>query len=210
MDIFEKHHIIPKSLGGKDNKTNIVKVSPKEHFILHKLLVKCVEEEYFQKMSSALFMMHLSNKKQTGRNYQKEILKARKILKFDQNWQKGEKNSNYGLKWLKFDELKIQMKINKLETFNYIEQGWVYGRNMKYKNITKERNQNIKNKKRQEKIKKIQENSKELHEKIYQEWCDSGLTFSKFCKINNYSRVNLGTRLRKKYNKTISTHSSVG
>jgi hypothetical protein len=36
----EAHHVILKSLGGKDEDDNIVIVTPREHFILHKLLTK--------------------------------------------------------------------------------------------------------------------------------------------------------------------------
>jgi len=39
----ESHHIIPKSIGGKDKRTNKTYVSAREHFILHWLLTKmCV------------------------------------------------------------------------------------------------------------------------------------------------------------------------
>jgi hypothetical protein len=36
----ERHHIIPKSLGGTDDATNLVTLSAKEHFICHLLLTK--------------------------------------------------------------------------------------------------------------------------------------------------------------------------
>jgi len=36
----EKHHIIPKSLGGSDKKINLVNLTLKEHYIIHLLLVK--------------------------------------------------------------------------------------------------------------------------------------------------------------------------
>ena len=36
----EKHHILPRSLGGLNNKDNIVKLTAKEHFIVHMLLCK--------------------------------------------------------------------------------------------------------------------------------------------------------------------------
>jgi hypothetical protein len=36
----EKHHIIPKCLGGLNNKDNIIKLTAKEHFICHRLLVE--------------------------------------------------------------------------------------------------------------------------------------------------------------------------
>jgi hypothetical protein len=36
----EKHHIIPRCLGGDDNKDNLVNLKPEEHLIAHLLLVK--------------------------------------------------------------------------------------------------------------------------------------------------------------------------
>ena len=36
----EAHHIIPKSLGGADNDSNIVVLTPKEHYVAHHLLAK--------------------------------------------------------------------------------------------------------------------------------------------------------------------------
>lgn len=39
----EKHHIIPKCLGGSNSKENLVKLTGREHFICHLLLVKMVE-----------------------------------------------------------------------------------------------------------------------------------------------------------------------
>lgn len=37
---FENHHIIPKCMGGKNFKSNIVKLTFREHYIAHKLLYK--------------------------------------------------------------------------------------------------------------------------------------------------------------------------
>lgn len=36
----EKHHIVPKSLGGSNAKSNLVELTPKEHYIAHMLLYK--------------------------------------------------------------------------------------------------------------------------------------------------------------------------
>jgi hypothetical protein len=38
--IFENHHILPKSIGGGNNKENLVLLTPKEHYICHRLLVQ--------------------------------------------------------------------------------------------------------------------------------------------------------------------------
>lgn len=37
---FEKHHIIPKHLGGSNKKENLVKLTLREHFVCHLLLAK--------------------------------------------------------------------------------------------------------------------------------------------------------------------------
>jgi hypothetical protein len=41
----EKHHIIPKSLGGSNRKDNIVQLTGREHFICHWLLTKMVDHK---------------------------------------------------------------------------------------------------------------------------------------------------------------------
>jgi len=41
---FERHHILPKCMGGKD-KNNIVYLTPEEHYVAHQLLVKIYPNE---------------------------------------------------------------------------------------------------------------------------------------------------------------------
>lgn len=36
----ETHHIVPRCMGGTDNKDNLVELTPEEHYIAHQLLVK--------------------------------------------------------------------------------------------------------------------------------------------------------------------------
>lgn len=36
----EQHHVIPKCLGGQDEYSNIVRLTPEEHYLAHQLLVK--------------------------------------------------------------------------------------------------------------------------------------------------------------------------
>lgn len=55
---MEKHHIIPRSLGGsRKNKDNIVSLTPKEHFICHLLLTKMTTGQHQYKMLKALTML---------------------------------------------------------------------------------------------------------------------------------------------------------
>ena len=53
----EKHHIIPKSLGGSNAKSNIVSLTAREHFICHMLLPKMVDGIQRQKMIHAWWAM---------------------------------------------------------------------------------------------------------------------------------------------------------
>ncbi len=68
----EIHHIIPKSLNGTNNKNNLVKLTKKEHFICHLLLVKMTTGKDKSKMVFASNRM-LSGKDRyvpCGRIYQ--------------------------------------------------------------------------------------------------------------------------------------------
>lgn len=53
----EKHHIIPKCMGGDNHNNNLVELTAKEHFVCHLLLVKMVQPEYKQKLTHALWAM---------------------------------------------------------------------------------------------------------------------------------------------------------
>ena len=41
----EKHHILPRCMGGTDESTNLVNLTPEEHYVAHQLLVKMYPEE---------------------------------------------------------------------------------------------------------------------------------------------------------------------
>lgn len=53
----ERHHIIPKSLGGDNSPTNIAILTAKEHFVCHLLLTKMVESTLRAKMVYAFHGM---------------------------------------------------------------------------------------------------------------------------------------------------------
>jgi hypothetical protein len=58
----ESHHIIPRSLGGSDNKENLVDLTAREHFICHWLLVKIYSGDSKAKMIYALNGMKRNGK----------------------------------------------------------------------------------------------------------------------------------------------------
>jgi hypothetical protein len=58
----ERHHIIPQSLGGSNEKDNLVDLTAREHFICHWLLIKMTEGEDRSKMLYALNGMRAGNR----------------------------------------------------------------------------------------------------------------------------------------------------
>lgn len=52
---YESHHIVPRSMGGGNEKSNLVLLTPREHFIAHRLLTKIYPSS--KEMKFAVFMM---------------------------------------------------------------------------------------------------------------------------------------------------------
>ena len=100
----ERHHIVPRSLGGTDDKENITFITAREHFVCHWLLIKIypVGEAHW-KMLNALRMMRAENPNQkryntkiTSRVYAKlkeeySLIQSERVT--------GENNPMYGKKW---------------------------------------------------------------------------------------------------------------
>ena len=77
-DVYsEKHHIIPKCMGGNNDKENLIKISGREHFILHWLLTKMVDGHYRYKMLEA-FSIFSNNKNRNIRFTSRQIESMRK------------------------------------------------------------------------------------------------------------------------------------
>ena len=53
----EAHHIIPKCLGGSDDKTNIILLTAREHYIAHLLLRRIYPGTY--SLAFAVEFMHV-------------------------------------------------------------------------------------------------------------------------------------------------------
>lgn len=68
-DGMERHHIVPRSLGGSNKKENLVLLTPREHFIAHRLLIKIYVGKDRAKMVYALHRMMSNNAKQTRDNF---------------------------------------------------------------------------------------------------------------------------------------------
>lgn len=112
----EKHHIIPKSMGGSDESSNLVDLTAREHFICHLLLPKMTEGEHYHKMLRAYVIM--SGREIYGSKkyafYREEFSKiAGKSGELNPMWgvdRSGEKNTFFGKKHSEETKRKISEK----------------------------------------------------------------------------------------------------
>jgi len=112
--IYEIHHIIPKCLKGTNDKYNLVKLTPREHYMVHMLLCKFTQSYAKHKMLYAFNAMRYIKSK--GRDYKINSRIAQKLrlelkhskktkLKMSES-QKGNKNA-LGIKRNKETRLKM-------------------------------------------------------------------------------------------------------
>jgi len=108
---FEKHHIIPQSIGGSNKKINLISLTAKEHFICHRLLTKFLTGEAKMKMSFATWIMMTNNNphqkryKVTSRMYEivkKEMVAVQRTDEYRKKISEGiKKSSNIKPVWNK-------------------------------------------------------------------------------------------------------------
>lgn len=130
----ECHHIIPRSLGGKDDPDNLVELTAKEHFICHLLLPKMTIGEHHYKMVYAFVIM--SGRKTYGSRryafYREEYAEINSKLRSGKGngmWgidRSGEKNTFFGKKHSeetkqKISEAQKQRKKERPESFKTYE-----------------------------------------------------------------------------------------
>lgn len=124
---FEKHHIIPRSLGGNNKKENIVALTAKEHFICHLLLPKMTENLFRRKMIYALWcIINAENGNQnrykiTSRQY--DLIKnkqsiARKLYKHTSESRRKISEGNKGKRVSEETKKILSAKAKQRGTFN--------------------------------------------------------------------------------------------
>lgn len=88
---------MPKSLGGLDDADNLVKLTAKEHFICHALLIRFLTGHAKYKMEWAFHQLCTWSPKSSA--HKDVYVNSRLYEKFKQNFQKGANNSQYGVFW---------------------------------------------------------------------------------------------------------------
>lgn len=134
----ERHHIIPRSLGGSDDKDNLVDLTAREHFLCHYLLTKMYEKETveYYKMLNAFIMMKCSNELQ-DRYINSHLYESKKIefSEMQSEKQTGKGNSQYGKIWIHNLTLKKSKKVSEKEFITLEAEGWLKGRRIKFDDI---------------------------------------------------------------------------
>lgn len=67
-DVRERHHIIPKSLGGSNEAANLVDLTPREHYVAHLMLCRMVVGRDKARMCYAVIRM-MNGKKIYSKDY---------------------------------------------------------------------------------------------------------------------------------------------
>lgn len=125
----ESHHIIPRCMGGTDDKNNLVQLTAREHFIAHLLLWKIHPKSHG--LIKAISMMCAGNKEYRSLNRMYSWLKEYHAKSMSYS-QKGEKNSQFGKIWIYNLELKESKPVSKDEFPKYESLGWLKGRKINF------------------------------------------------------------------------------
>jgi hypothetical protein len=125
---YENHHIIPRALGGKNNKENLVLLTAREHFICHMMLPKiCIIPKHKAKMVYALMYLAEGGMTKT----KKHIYKSKIYEKLKLNYNKlitGINNPLYGIS-LSDDHKQKIAKTRKINGSGVGEKNPMYGKN---------------------------------------------------------------------------------
>ena len=139
---YEKHHIIPKALGGTDNSKNLAYLTPREHFIAHLLLLKITEGSNKCKMAFAVNRMRNTTDKYkiTSRQYETIRIEFCEAMRLNFS---GKNNPMYGklgpmVKPIIFNDIHFPSKKELYEYAkeNYNLSSFVMKKYLKDKNVT--------------------------------------------------------------------------
>ena len=209
-DVYtEKHHIIPRCLGGSDDTSNLVSLSARKHFLCHYLLIKMVpiKSPEFWKLIKAFNMMNSAGDNHE-RYWNSHLYEKHKKL-FAESMsilQQGKNNSQYGTVWIYCPMTLVSRKIPKHEIQTYLDNGCEKGRIIdiqKFINNNRAKENVNKNKSLEKEYNKLLLEYYEENEvkQIFKDWKSSGLSLISFCKVNSliYKYKNLHVKFKKFY-----------
>lgn len=108
---YEVHHVIPRCMGGMNQKENLVKLTPREHYVAHLLLTKmCICDTHQRKMKFSLQKMMGNSSNWSSAQYEiarKKNLEALIGRKFTDEHRRKLSESNAGVKRSEYTKSKI-------------------------------------------------------------------------------------------------------
>lgn len=118
-NLYEAHHILPKSMGGSNKKKNLVLLTYREHFLVHLILLKMTQGEDTYKMTRAFVRMcKYININSHKYSYIKTLLYKNMT---------GDKNPAARRMWVHNPNNKIQKFIHIDEFSDYSKNGYITG-----------------------------------------------------------------------------------
>ena len=126
-ECYERHHILPKCIGGTDDDANIATLTPEEHYIGHQLLVKIYPNNNKLIWAATMMIPNRPHNKLYG------WLK-RKLSEAQSHSQSGKGNSQYNKRWIYNNELKVSKRIRKEDP---LPSGWNEGRRIRFDSLNK-------------------------------------------------------------------------
>lgn len=183
---YEVHHIIPRCMGGSNEKSNLIRLIAREHFVAHLLLHKMYPTNRKLVCAVAMMCVGQEERKVTNRLYSWMKEKHSAVMS-DLQSQSG--NSQWGTKWIYNVELKQSKKIPKTEN---IPEGWSLGRIVNFNKISKPEVSKKKVQKEQNKI---------FANELYHLYVDGKYkSIREFCKSKQYDKSHVSlTVMWKKY-----------
>ena len=180
----ERHHIVPRCMGGDDSSENLVDLTPEEHYVAHQLLVKIYPENHALIKAATMMVPNRPSNKLYGW-IRKRHAKAQSIC------QSGKGNSQHDTQWIHNIALRESKKISKSEK---IPKGWNKGRIINFDFLhQKEQQKKQRELEKQEKFKR----EVDLYREYYTIYKKVG--WNEFVKQTQYphSKPNLVTRFKR-------------
>lgn len=129
----ENHHILPRSLGGSNLKSNLIRLSARKHFLAHYLLTKFTKpkSEAWYSMVKAFNMMNCQPTKENQRYLNSRLYESNRnhMSMVMSMIQTGSRNSQFGKVWIHHPYTKHYTRINSNEN---IPDGYKLGSLPKY------------------------------------------------------------------------------
>ena len=121
----EKHHIIPKCMGGSNEKQNLIELTAREHFICHWLLCRIYPEN--RKLGHAFWFMSKQNAPTQKRDYivsSRTYAEAISNLQFTEEHKEKIRKTRVGKKTIVHPQTKEIRYVPVEDLQNWIDKGW--------------------------------------------------------------------------------------